>query len=513
MRSGPEFTLGDLLDHDELGLQLVVGGPRARERPVIGAHTIEVEHPTQWLDADWVMLTSGLALGGTSTQRDLVAELDDAGIAALGLGLGVGADDATVPAGLLAEAARRDFPVFVVPLQTPFREVTGVVFRGVLSDELRAAGRLAAMHRFLVDALGEEAPRPAVLGRLAALLGATVAVLRGDGRVVLSTGALPGPRIARAVAGRAGATVGFEVDWHEGVAVRTGDPWASAGDPDAWLVVAAREGQRLHPLTRAAAQATAPLLLAISRLEDDQRRRERAVRDATLDGLLTATDTHDLRVAAARALTDGVDVGRGVVVAVIAPAAEDTVPALERAAARQRLAMLARVEPAAQRVVALLPAGAGDAPLAAWAHAAGAGARVGVGRSVSDPAAIRHSLADAELALAEAARRPPSATPPVVRYDDLDFAAVLAREIASERLAPKLDGWVEPLRSNTPVYETVVAYLDCELDVGRTARRLGVHPNSVRYRLARAQELLGAPVRAPRTIAALHLALERERRG
>jgi hypothetical protein len=54
------------------------------------------------------------------------------------------------------------------------------------------------------------------------------------------------------------------------------------------------------------------------------------------------------------------------------------------------------------------------------------------------------------------------------------------------------------------------------LDVVRAARALRLHPNSVRYRLARAEELLGAPLRMPMTIAALEMAMtlnEQDRSG
>jgi hypothetical protein len=54
------------------------------------------------------------------------------------------------------------------------------------------------------------------------------------------------------------------------------------------------------------------------------------------------------------------------------------------------------------------------------------------------------------------------------------------------------------------------------LDVVRAAPALRLHPNSVRYRRARAEELLGAPLRMPMTIAALEMAMtlnEQDRSG
>ena len=66
------FTLGDLLDCTELGLALATGDERARERVIAGAHCIELRRPAQWLEPDWVMLTTGLELKDSHrAQREL----------------------------------------------------------------------------------------------------------------------------------------------------------------------------------------------------------------------------------------------------------------------------------------------------------------------------------------------------------------------------------------------------------------------------------------------------------
>ena len=76
------FRLKDLLGHDELGLKLLTGAPKALDRRVAGAHAIEIERPTTWLEPDWIMLTTGARLRRSSTaQRALVAELEASGAA------------------------------------------------------------------------------------------------------------------------------------------------------------------------------------------------------------------------------------------------------------------------------------------------------------------------------------------------------------------------------------------------------------------------------------------------
>jgi DNA-binding PucR family transcriptional regulator len=56
--------------------------------------------------------------------------------------------------------------------------------------------------------------------------------------------------------------------------------------------------------------------------------------------------------------------------------------------------------------------------------------------------------------------------------------------------------------------ETIVTYFACGLDIRRTRRALCIHPNSVRYRLRRCEEILDASLSSTALIANLHLALQ-----
>jgi DNA-binding PucR family transcriptional regulator len=56
--------------------------------------------------------------------------------------------------------------------------------------------------------------------------------------------------------------------------------------------------------------------------------------------------------------------------------------------------------------------------------------------------------------------------------------------------------------------ETIVTYFACGLDIRRTGRALCIHPNSVRYRLRRCEEILDASLSSTALIANLHLALQ-----
>ena len=58
------LVLGDLLAQEDLGLTLLSGGAGALDREIAGAHSIDVEAPTRFLERRWVMLTAGHAAQG-----------------------------------------------------------------------------------------------------------------------------------------------------------------------------------------------------------------------------------------------------------------------------------------------------------------------------------------------------------------------------------------------------------------------------------------------------------------
>src|SRR3954453_15310002 len=178
----PPFTLGDLLAQEQLDLKLLAGGEEALRRRVAGAHAIEIERPSMWLERDWIMLTTGVRLRGHAmSQRLLIDELESAGAAALGFGVDLVFK--RVPPALLAEARARAFPVFSVPLPTAFRDLISVVNGALVSSDLRALQRLSSMQLYLMDALGEEDPQNAVMERLAGFVDATALLLGPDGSV------------------------------------------------------------------------------------------------------------------------------------------------------------------------------------------------------------------------------------------------------------------------------------------------------------------------------------------
>jgi hypothetical protein len=110
----------------------------------------------------------------------------------------------------------------------------------------------------------------------------------------------------------------------------------------------------------------------------------------------------------------------------------------------------------------------------------------GISLPVASPGQIPRAHLEARRALALA----PAGG--VLRLADLSlFDYLLAgADDTAPRLGPEgLDRLEAPLR------ETLLAYAGCDLNVGATAQRLHLHPNTVHYRLRRIERLTGRDVR------------------
>jgi purine catabolism regulator len=92
-------------------------------------------------------------------------------------------------------------------------------------------------------------------------------------------------------------------------------------------------------------------------------------------------------------------------------------------------------------------------------------------------------------------------------YEDFDLATLLLSEVPPEHIRPRVEELLAPLKANPPLLEALVEYFARDMDVNATADAMHVHPNTLRYRLARVEKLLGRSLRQPATITELTLAL------
>ncbi|HEY0396743.1 MAG TPA: helix-turn-helix domain-containing protein, partial [Acidimicrobiia bacterium] len=100
----------------------------------------------------------------------------------------------------------------------------------------------------------------------------------------------------------------------------------------------------------------------------------------------------------------------------------------------------------------------------------------------------------------------------VLRFEDFELVDALLSAADPAELRARVDLVLDPLRDHPQLLESLAAYLDADQNVNAAAEALHVHPNSLRYRLGRVEELLGRSVRSPATLADLYVALRAETR-
>ena len=123
------------------------------------------------------------------------------------------------------------------------------------------------------------------------------------------------------------------------------------------------------------------------------------------------------------------------------------------------------------------------------------GVRVAIGEPGQGIAAFRRSHNEAVEArrVAELAGRPPGT---VTRYASVALAAIATADLDQARtfVARELRALAGDDDLTTRLTATLRTYLDEHSSRGRTAKRLGIHENTVSYRIKQAEEILGRSV-------------------
>jgi purine catabolism regulator len=179
------ITARGLTQVETLGLSLRAGAQGA-DREITWAHANELRDPTPYLAGGELVMTTGINIGaGAAQQRDYVARLSAAGIAALAVDTGTTLQE--VPSAVLAAGDELGLPVLEVPASTPFIAIARVVIDAVKADELRAVQRVVDQQQVLVRAT-LRGGIPAVVNALADCLSGTVVVADIEGRILATRG-------------------------------------------------------------------------------------------------------------------------------------------------------------------------------------------------------------------------------------------------------------------------------------------------------------------------------------
>ena len=177
---------------------------------------------------------------------------------------------------------------------------------------------------------------------------------------------------------------------------------------------------------------------------------------------------------------------------------------------RQSITSTWRLLPDVEIGLASLPRPADQLDLLVEALVAGSAGRVGISPLFDDLTGTAQALQLARIALRGAAG-PGKVV--VFGRDSLSVAAASAPEVMarlSGTILAGMDGMSAEDRAL--LLDTFGAWLDHGGSAAEAARRLYVHPNTVRYRLRRLEERTGRTLSDPRHVAELSLAFEVDRR-
>ena len=469
--------------------------------------------PGPWVEPGQLLLTTGYAWPkDADAQSGQIRELAARGLAAIGLAV-PGYIDAFAPAARAA-ADRVDLPLLEIPWDVPYARVTEELHRALLTAQRDTIERSESIHRALTRAAAESTSLQEIAQRLGALIARSVTIEDPDGKLLAyhdggepqddarreTVRAAQSPQRVVQALERRGTLERIRASVEAlriapltelGVGARVVCPIRIAGEL-AGLVWILEGTAPLSELDHRAAEHAALVAALLVAHQRELAQLESRLGYASFLSLLEAPDT-SAPEALERARLGGFDpdapfrVGIAVLAETL-PLSRDAVLRRDRLAERLRHALgrsgVARpmLGPLLNRIAFLLPA-----PVAPQAVAAAldddAGVRFAFGRAHAGADGLRASYREAR------SLEPYGGAERVAVYEEVLLPRVLSGDPgAREALLERLLGPLERRRGGAVLREALLAYASEGFRFRRTALRLGIHPNTLRYRLARARE-------------------------
>ena len=553
-QSGTQLTLREVLAQPSLGLNLVTSNSLALNRSVTGAHSFEISRPTRWFSAHWIALTTGLRLKGKpSEQRELVAELHDAGISALGFALDI--NFKAVPPALLEAAQMVDLAVFTVPFATGFAEIIAFVNQALLSPHVNALRRFVSVQEHLLDSLLSVDAVASLIGRLAPLIPAEVVLLNTQGAVSASSDNLdisllpeivtqlsknPGnshrsastdfgsanrrDRAAEIRSSSLTQLLEFETSRGVGLALAVKSP----NQDSLWLALVKTQESALEPgfhlslpLIRSAGHI---LSIALETKYDKQSERRASERSLIADllgsKLARPQPTRGVRSATERLLEMNFDFTKPVYVACASSLSDlgnqqSLIEANLVKEEQQGHPLLWDIQ--GEHLVAIVQCESETLEAFLIETLGGRAYTFGISAPIESANGFAQGYREAWAALFEAtssiaiADSPtPGSTygPRALNFADCSMVTWFLAYVNSKALSTKQTQRVGALSQERHAVATLRAYLEFNLDVNRAASALGIHPNSMRYRLNKVREIKGIDLEDFASLVDLYLALK-----
>lgn len=178
-------TLGELLELPSLRDARVLAGEGGLGATVRWIHILDIPDILPWVSSKDVVLTNGYAaFEDPSTLEKLVSRLADKNVS--GLIMGVGLFLKEIPSHVLKDAARRDFPVISVPWKTRFEDITFEAARELVTRQHQLLDEIESAARSLLEA-SRSTDHQQTIRALSSSLRRDVAIVDSGGQVLAAS--------------------------------------------------------------------------------------------------------------------------------------------------------------------------------------------------------------------------------------------------------------------------------------------------------------------------------------
>src|SRR4051812_10131764 len=196
-RTGSSAKLADtpafgLRVHEVLGVTTLAGarvlaGASGLDRIVQRLNVMEVPDILAWVKPHELLLTTGYPLRNTPQSLSrLVADLNERGLAALGIKLGRYL--AELPVEMIEQADRFGFPLILLPNDVGFDDILNQVLTDILNRQAAMLARTEEVHRALVQIVLGGGGLQEVIDEVATLFDVAVIAVDGDRRMLAGAG-------------------------------------------------------------------------------------------------------------------------------------------------------------------------------------------------------------------------------------------------------------------------------------------------------------------------------------
>jgi purine catabolism regulatory family protein/PucR-like helix-turn-helix protein len=488
-------TVADLLAVPRLRLTLLAGGG-GRNRPVTWAHPSDLDHPWDWLTGAELVMRNGETLPADGpAQLAYLRGLAETRVS----GLVIGSDPRThdLHPRTLAAADELDFPVLSVPYSVGFAIVARAVAEANFSGGSARLARTERIYQAVLDTLGGRTKR-GLMPLLERELRCQLLLVDAEGAAAIAdNGRHPSATLTaaiRAAVARAGGAIPGVLRIDAGPGPDALAVQVPAEEPTLLVLVGAQPGWVDAPLLQHVATAAAVQIANWSLHRGYERRMGAELLSQLLDDQLDP-GTADLRFSAT-----GLAAAECVLLAVRG-ARHASERDLHLGFSRRSVPYLLLSKGEVLYVV--LPDRA--AALELLRERVGAEASIGVSVVLGSARRLVAARREADWALTVAE----SMTSRLARYGDQMSLALLrdldeARLVVDRTLGVLLD---YDRTHRTDLVGSLSTFLSCQRSWQRTARALGVHKQTVFYRIRRVEQLTGRSLAETADLAELWVAM------